>query len=200
MGSGGLLKEIPSRPAPRSMVTQSSKSKNHRIYALVLAAGNDPGLYSEPDGKTNVAKVVHAALLSSLSGVYVVTGAHEEKVISVLSNQLVSFAHNPNFNQGLSTSIRRGLSALPMDTDAVMMCLGNAPAPSTTTINALIATFNPTQKQNLCVVLRNGRRDNPVLIGRKFFTELHELEGDIGARYLIGAYPEEVAEIVMDSS
>ena len=174
--------------------------KNHRIYALILAAGDDPGLYSEPDGETNIAKVVHAALASSSSGVYVVTGADDEKVIQVLSNEPVSFAHNPNFDQGMSTSIRRGLSALPMDTDAVMMCLGNAPAPSTTTIDALISAFNPHQQHSLCVVLRNGRRDNPVLIGRRFFAELHELEGDIGARYLIGAYPDEVAEIVIDSS
>ena len=122
------------------------------------------------------------------------------KSVKVLSNELVSFAHNPNFDQGISTSIRRGLSALPVDTDAVMMCLGNAPAPSTTTINALISAFNPYQQQSLCVVLRNGHRDNPVLIGRRFFAELHELEGDIGARYLIGAYPEEVAEIIMSSS
>ena len=200
MGSGGLLKEIPSRPAPRSLITQSSKLKDHRIYALILAAGDDPGLCSEPDGETNIAKVVHAALSSRSSGVYVVTGADEEKVIKVLSNELVSFAHNPNFDQGISTSIRRGLSALPVDTDAVMMCLGNAPAPSTTTINALISAFNPYQQQSLCVVLRNGHRDNPVLIGRRFFAELHELEGDIGARYLIGAYPEEVAEIIMSSS
>ena len=199
MGSGGLLKEIPSRPAPRSLITKSSKLKGYRIYTLILAAGDDPGLYSEPDGETNIAKVVHAALASSSSGVYVVTGAKEEKVIQVLSDKSVSFAHNPNFDQGMSTSIRRGLSALPMDTDAVMMCLGNAPAPSTTTINALISAFNPHQQQSLCVVLRNGHRDNPVLIGRRFFAELHELEGDIGARYLIGAYPEEVAEIILDS-
>ena len=43
------------------------------------------------------------------------------------------------------------------------------------------------------------QRDNPILIGRRFFTELHELKGDIGARYLIGAYPEEVAEIVINT-
>ena len=188
----------PMRPA--RVEGPGAEVRENLVNCMVLAAGNDPGLCSEPDGKTNIAKVVDAALSSDSSGVYVVTGTDEEKIIKVLSNEPVSFAHNPNFDQGMSTSIRRGLSALPVDTDAVMICLANAPAPSTTTINALISAFNPYQQQSLCVVLRNGRRDNPVLIGRRFFAELHELEGDIGARYLIGAYPEEVAEIVMDSS
>ena len=140
---------------------------------------------------------MQVALASSASGVYVITGAHEERIAKVLLHEPVSFAHNPNFDQGLSSSIRRGLSALPMDTDAVMIFHGNASAPSTITINALIAAFNPQRNQILCVALRNGRRDNPVLIGRRFFTELHELEGDIGARYLLGTYPEEVAEIMI---
>ncbi|MBM09103.1 MAG: 4-diphosphocytidyl-2C-methyl-D-erythritol kinase [Magnetovibrio sp.] len=199
MGSGGLLKEIPSRPTPRSVAPHSQKFENYRVYTLVLAAGKEPALHAGTDGEINIAKVIDAAISSKSSGVYVVTGAQEEKIIRMLSNKPVSFAHNPNFYQGLSTSIRRGLSALPMDTDAVIMCLGNSPAPSVTTINALITEFDPHKQQSICVVLRDGRRDNPVLIGRRFFPELHELKGDIGARYLIGAYPEEVAEIVINT-
>ena len=40
-----------------------------------------------------------------------------------------------------------------------------------------------------------GKRGNPVLWSRRFFPELMAVEGDIGARHLIGAYPEAVSEV-----
>jgi molybdenum cofactor cytidylyltransferase len=36
-----------------------------------------------------------------------------------------------------------------------------------------------------------------VLWGRRFFPELQEVAGDVGARHLIGAYPEAVVEVEM---
>ena len=41
----------------------------------------------------------------------------------------------------------------------------------------------------------DGKRGNPVVWSRRFFPELMALEGDVGARHLIGRYPEAVAEV-----
>jgi len=41
----------------------------------------------------------------------------------------------------------------------------------------------------------DGQRGNPVVWARRFFRELAALEGDVGARNLIGRYPEAVAEV-----
>ena len=43
-----------------------------------------------------------------------------------------------------------------------------------------------------------GNEGNPVVIGRRFFAEIHDIEGDVGARHLIGAYPELVHEVEME--
>ena len=43
-----------------------------------------------------------------------------------------------------------------------------------------------------------GKRGNPVVWSRRFFHDLMTVEGDIGARYLIGRYAEAVAEVPVD--
>ena len=37
-----------------------------------------------------------------------------------------------------------------------------------------------------------------MVIGRRFFAEIQDIAGDIGARHLIGAYPELVHEVEME--
>ena len=46
----------------------------------------------------------------------------------------------------------------------------------------------------------DGKRGNPVVWSRRFFPELIALEGDVGARHLIGRYPEAVAEVPLDDA
>ena len=41
----------------------------------------------------------------------------------------------------------------------------------------------------------DGRRGNPVVWSRRFFSELMAITGDIGARHLIGQYAEAVSEV-----
>ena len=41
----------------------------------------------------------------------------------------------------------------------------------------------------------DGKRGNPVVWARRFFPELMTLEGDIGARHVIGRYAEAVTEV-----
>ena len=80
------------------------------------------------------------------------------------------------------------------------MCLGDMPQVTSSLIDRLIAAFDP--EANALVVLPTfaGKRGNPVLWSRRFFPELMALEGDVGARHLIGAYPEVVTEVPVENS
>ena len=61
------------------------------------------------------------------------------------------------------------------------------------------AAFNPAEGRIICVPVRNGRRGNPVLWGRTFFSELQGLEGDTGARVLIDKHADQVTEVPVPS-
>ena len=66
-------------------------------------------------------------------------------------------------------------------------------------IDRLIAAFNPVEGRSICIPTWRGKRGNPVLIGRQFFAEIQEISGDVGARYLIGQYPDLVCEVEMSN-
>ena len=62
-------------------------------------------------------------------------------------------------------------------------------------IDKLIAAFDPERSALVVVPSINGRRGNPVVWSRRFFNDLMAINGDIGARHLIGSYAEVVAEV-----
>ena len=54
-------------------------------------------------------------------------------------------------------------------------------------IDKLIAAFDPERGALVVMPTIDGKRGNPVVWSRRFFPELMALEGDVGARHLIGA-------------
>src|SRR5712691_1227092 len=212
MGAGGLLAEIPSRPLPRASASPAPDVKptekqppGPRIAALLLAAGQSrrmggPNkLLAEIDGRPMVARVAQRLLSSHARPIIAVLGNQADSVDAALGKLPVERVRNPAFAEGLSTSLKRGLQALPPDTDGVIVCLGDMPLVSGRDLDRLIAAFNPLEGRAIIVPIRHGKRGNPVLWARRFLPEMAELAGDVGAKHLIGEHAELVYEVEMDS-
>jgi molybdenum cofactor cytidylyltransferase len=198
MGVGGLLMEIVTRPQPR---TEPQPEKGRRIAAIVLAAGRSTRmgainkLIAEIGGKPLVRIAAEQALASRASPVIVVTGHERERVDAALSGLPVRIVHNPDYADGLGTSLKAGIGAVPAEADGAIVCLGDMPQVSGALIDKLIAAFDPERGALIVVPSIDGRRGNPVVWSRRFFHDLMQIQGDIGARHLIGAYAEAVAEV-----
>ena len=95
--------------------------------------------------------------------------------------------HNPNFADGLSTSVKTGLAAVPAEADGAIVCLGDMPQVRAPLIDKLIAAFDPERGALVVMPTIDGKRGNPVVWSRRFFPELMALEGDVGARNMIAA-------------
>lgn len=206
MGAGGLLAEIPARPLPRAEIdgAKTEPQRAPRIAAVVLAAGlarrmGSNKLLAPIDGVPMVARAVDAALASQAGPVIVVTGNEPERLKAALAGRDVTFVHNPDFAEGLSASVKRGIAAVPAECDGALICLGDMPRVAAADLNRLIAAFNPVEGRAICVPVRDGKRGNPVLWARRFFSEMQALAGDVGAKHLIGAHGEVVTEVPMDS-
>jgi molybdenum cofactor cytidylyltransferase len=106
--------------------------------------------------------------------------------------------HNPGYAEGLATSLKAGIAAVPADADGAIVCLGDMPQVRAEMIDRLIASFDPARGALIVVPTIDGKRGNPVLWSRRFFPELSAIEGDIGARHLIGGYGEAVTEVPAD--
>jgi molybdenum cofactor cytidylyltransferase len=84
---------------------------------------------------------------------------------------------------------------VPEDCDGALVLLGDMPDIDTALMDRLIAAFDPAENRAICLATRNGKRSNPVLFARRFFNEIEAIEGDVGARGLIGEYPDLVCEV-----
>jgi molybdenum cofactor cytidylyltransferase len=139
--------------------------------------------------------VTEHVLASKARPVIVVTGHQRERVETALKGLPVKLVHNPNFADGLGTSLRAGIAALPPEPDGAIVCLGDMPQVDAAIIDQLIDGFDPDNGALVVVPTIEGKRGNPVLWSRRFFPDLMAVEGDVGARYLIGRYTEAVAEV-----
>jgi molybdenum cofactor cytidylyltransferase len=202
MGVGGLLKEIPTRPQPRD-ATPKKAQRAPAIAAIVLAAGRstrmgaDNKLLLDLHGAPMVARTVAAVAASPVKPIIVVTGHDAKAIEGALAGQAVSFVHNPRFAEGMSTSLKAGLAALPSDIDGVLVCLADMPAVSSDAIGKLIAAFNPTEGRAIVVPTHQGKRGNPVLFAQGFVDEMRHVEGDAGARAVLSAHSDAVYEVDM---
>ncbi len=178
-----------------------------RVGAVVLAAGQssrfrDGGgldltkLVARIDGKPIVRRVVEAALAAKARPVVVVTGYARDSVEAAVAGLDVRLAFNSKFASGLASSLKAGLAATPSEMAGALVLLGDMPRIDPRLIDALIDGFLARKDALAAIPSRNGRRGNPVLLGRGLFKAAMRLTGDEGARRLIGALsPSELVEI-----
>ena len=202
MGVGGLLMEIVTRPQPRA----GEAAAGRRVAAIVLAAGRSTRmggpnkLLEEVGGKPLVRIAAEQALASRARPVIVVTGHQRERVAAALEGLPVTLVHNPDYADGLSTSLRAGIAAVPAEADGTIVCLGDMPQVTPGLIDKLIASLDPERGALVVVPTIAGKRGNPVVWSRRFFADLAALDGDVGARHLIGSYAEAVAEVPVEDA
>ena len=209
MGVGGLLKEIESRPLPREKAARAhtgaaAPRRARPLAALVLAAGQSSRmaplnklLVQGQDGRPMVARVVDNVIASGIGPVTVVTGHARAEVEAALAGRDVRFVSAEDYAEGLSASLKAGLSALPPQVEGVLICLGDMPLVTPTAIGRLLAAFDPEEGRAIVMPTHGGQQGNPVLWAREFIPEMMALTGDAGARRLIRRHAERVAEVEM---
>ena len=170
-----------------------------RIAGLVLAGGLSSRMAPrnkllEPvGGEPMVRHVAAVAIASGTQPVIVVTGHEAAAVRGALRGLAVTIVANPDYADGLSTSLRAGLRALPQGIDGALILLGDMPEVESSVLTALVAAF--TGESTICVPVRHGRRGNPVLWGSAHFAEMMQLTGDSGAKPLMARHETHLIEV-----
>jgi molybdenum cofactor cytidylyltransferase len=210
MGVGGLLDEISVRPSPRSEPAATATSatsatdevQRPAIAAVVLAAGRasrmgSNKLVAELDGEPIVRRTVRAVLGSHARPVVVVTGHEADAVRGALAGLDVRFVHNPDFANGMSTSLRAGLAAAGA-VDAALVCLGDMPRLKAAHFDAVIEAFRTGEPDEIVIPTADRKRGNPVLWPRCYFAEIAALTGDVGGRALIDRHADRLRLVAID--
>lgn len=176
------------------------------IGVILLAAGRgsrfgpEPKLLERLDGKPLVRHAAEAAFASGLRPIVVVLGANAVPVRAAIADLDPVFVENPRHAEGLSTSLRIGLEALPETVTAAVVMLGDMPRIAGHHLDRLASAFHAAPDAAAIVPVSGRRRGNPVLLNRaRLGTELAALVGDRGAGSLL-AERGDVVEIPMDAA
>jgi molybdenum cofactor cytidylyltransferase len=187
------------------------------VSAVVLAAGMSTRMGRNKLLLTFRDKplVVHAVetLLASKAGEIIVVLGHEsEKVWDQLEDyagqvpdggqtRRVRLVKNPNYRDGLSTSVRAGVEAASPEAEAIMIYLADQPLLEPPDVDRIIATFATAKAEGRMIVvpLFKGERGNPVILDASLRDSILGIVGDVGCKGVIKRYPEKVYPIEMEN-
>ncbi|RMF28159.1 MAG: nucleotidyltransferase family protein [Chloroflexi bacterium] len=184
-------------------MTVTTRSSPLQVAAIILAAGasrrfGQPKQLLPWQGKPLLVHIADVALASQARPVIVVLGSRFSAMRRALGDRPLQIVHNPRWPQGLSTSVRAGLAALPPEADAALFLQADQPGLTAALLDRLIARFR--QGDALIVApAYQGRRGTPVLFARPLFDELRRVQGDRGGRGLLQRYADRVALVEVDS-
>ncbi|MGZ4895117.1 MAG: NTP transferase domain-containing protein [Candidatus Angelobacter sp.] len=182
----------------------SGNGKQSGVSAVVLAAGisrrmGTPKQLLRIDGETMLERTLKNLRASNVSEIVLVLGYAAESVKKEISTEGVKIVHNPNYEQGMGTSLRTGLAAVDANATAALIVLADQPWVGSDTLNSLIACHGESTPQ-IIIPTYKGFRGNPVLLDRSVFPELQGLTGDVGCRAIFGEHTENILKLPVDDS
>ncbi|PWK78171.1 molybdenum cofactor cytidylyltransferase [Mucilaginibacter oryzae] len=170
---------------------------------IILAAGASSRFGSPKQnliyqGKTLLQRAVQTALTClHCQKVIVVLGANETVIRPNLSEQAVHICYNNDWQEGMASSIRLGVSEMlrlqPQVTSVILM-LCDQPFVDP----FLISQLTDKKEHSDCGIIASSYRDvvgAPALFDVKYFPELLRLKGQEGAKKIIGAHPDDLLTI-----
>jgi len=167
---------------------------------IILAAGSSSRLGKPKQnlvykGQTLLQRAIEATAASVCRPVIVVLGANEEMIKPTIENNAINIIHNPDWQQGMASSIRSGINALKKiepKAGSVILTLCDQPFVDTPLLDRLV------QKRSAKRIVASSYNDTmgaPVLFGAAYFDELLLLKGQEGAKKLLLKYPDDVVTV-----
>jgi len=161
-----------------------------KIGIIILAAGSSSRMGGESkqllkfQGKTLLRLVAETALRTAFSTV-VVLGSKHELFRKEIEDMPLKIAFNENWQSGISSSIKKGLSAFSgEDMNAVLIMLCDQPLVTTEVLQKLRDIFVKTSK-SIAACEYEDTIGVPALFAREIFDELNNLQNNEGAKKII---------------
>jgi len=171
----------------------------NNIWGIVLAAGSSGRMKRQKmllpfKGKTIIESVILNAIPALKKNIIVVLGANRNEISKEISNLQVHLIENQQYSEGMLSSVICGLNALPVNTNAFLVYLGDQPQINSEISFKLINAFTTSDK-GIVIPVFEGKRGHPVLIDYKYKTEIQKLDPEKGLRQLMEKFRDDIYEI-----
>jgi molybdenum cofactor cytidylyltransferase len=171
-----------------------------KLSILILAAGNSSRLGSpkqliEFEGKTLIERITETALSIS-DEVSIVLGGNSELILPKLKRfeNTISTIYNPDWQEGMGTSIRLGVEKLVNQSDLILILLSDQPFISKVLLQDMLQTYANT-KNPIVSCVYNNTLGVPILFDNSVFPELLKLSGNKGAKSFLHLYEGKISTI-----
>ncbi len=169
------------------------------ICAIVLAAGMSHRMGTQklflPFGnKTVITHIIGQLSDSVIDKIYVVTGHKAKRTAEHLCRYNLCLVTNPQYKEGMLSSVRCGFEALPENCKAALIALGDQPTITSELVNEMFQAFHKTAKGILVPVLET-KRGHPVIISTSYKNEIMTCFDDVGLRGLMHAHTDDIFEL-----
>lgn len=169
--------------------------------AVVLAAGESKRMGQPKQllpwgGDSVIGTVTGIALAAPVARVVVVLGHAASRVARAIGQQepQLRLVRNSRHREGMLTSVQAGVAALPADTEAFFLFLGDQPLVSPRVAWCLADAYGPEQ---ILLPVHGGRRGHPILISCRYREEILGLDPAVGLRQLLRNHPGSVREVAV---
>lgn len=174
------------------------------LHVLVLAAGaarrfGSPKQLVRIGGRPLLHAVIGRGVAVGGHSVIVVLGAYAAELAPLLRHTAANVVVNRQWREGMGSSIRAGMAALPGAAEAVLILLADQPAVSTEDLRRLVSAWR-RQPSLIVAALHGTTTGAPAIFPRWCFAELSSLRGDLGARTLLRRYVDRVVRVPMPSA
>ena len=179
------------------------------ISAILLAAGQskrmngENKLIKEIDGIPLIKHAIKNILGSAVDELVIVVG-HEKEIIenTIDKNKKIKFVYNNDFNSGIASSIKIGLSNISDKSKSFFISLGDMPNVNQNIYNKLIKAKNnynnklePENKKEIIIPTCDGKDGNPILFSIFMKNNIMTISGDRGAKEVIEKNQDKVLKI-----
>jgi len=169
------------------------------IAGILLAAGTSSRMGSnkllfELNGESVLRGAVQRALSGGLSPLMVVLGHQSEKAWQEIEDLPCEWVLNPLYEQGINTSLKSGVLAVPPEACAAMVMLADMPFVTSEMIAAMIERYRTTEAP-LVISDYEGVNAPPMLYDRSLFNELKLMTGEGCGRQVVKRHRHE-AEVL----
>lgn len=174
------------------------------LHVIVLAAGSSsrlgqPKQLVKLGGRPALHIVVSNAVAVAGHSVTVVLGANSQDLTRLLAHSPASVVVNRHWEEGMASSLRHGIAAVPATASAVLVMLGDQVAVSIDDLKRLINGWNGHDTVIAAAVYQR-HVGVPAIFPRWCFGELRELRGDRGARQIIERHAQRLVHVQMPNA
>ncbi len=145
---------------------------------------------------------LRVTLAAHCNPVFVVLGAHAETIQNTAQLVGGTILHNPNWQEGMASSIRCGMQAMHKQTpeaSGLLLLVCDQPALTHKHLQALLAAHRAAPEKIIATRYAEQPGDKifgvPILAPRSIFPELAALTGDHGAREILRSGKYGIVEI-----